>query len=202
MLVWITCIFLLLGILTLNWALRDAIAKNAELARSAAAKQERIAVTEHATTPVPILQTEVSRVHDARVLAYLSTIEEPRKQLQAAVQAYREIANQPGGSILAHADATRKLRDQVLAGRNIIAGVTPPPALVQAHASYLEGLKQELAGLDQILQFYSSLDIPLANRAILRLEEADRQLAIARHAFAQFQTQSTENHKVPSQTIR
>ena len=202
MLVWATCIFLMLGILTLNWALRDAIVQNVELARATATKAEYIAMMEHAVTPVPILQTEVSGVHDARVLAYLSAIEEPRKQLQAAVQTYREIANQPGSSVLMHAAATRKLRDQVAAGRDVIARVTPPPTLAQAHASYLEGLKQELTGLDEILQFYGNLDIPLANRAILRFEDADRQLATARLAFLQNQTQSTESHKVLAQTIR
>jgi len=70
-----------------------------------------------------------------------------------------------------------------------LARLTPPPSLAQAHASYLAGLELERSALDDMLNFYGSFSLQLANRAALRMEDADKQLERARTMFSANQAQ-------------
>src|SRR5438445_395327 len=80
----------------LNLTLRDAVDRNAALARAAS-----IAVPTPASrlpSSSPIYEAELAPARDAQVLAYLSTLDESRAHLRDAIQTYKEATSQPGGS--------------------------------------------------------------------------------------------------------
>jgi len=185
---WSIPLLLLLLTLGLNLTLRDAVDRNAALARAAS-----IAVPTPASripSSAPIYEAELAPARDARVLAYLSTLDESRAHLRDAIQTYKEATSQPGGSSVGHAAAARKLRDQIEASYNAIEALTPPAGLTQAHSDYLAGLELELSALDDMQEFYSSFSIQLANRATLRFEDAGKRLERARARFDASLTQT------------
>ena len=93
------------------------------------------------------------------------------------------MTGRPGGSSTTHAAAARRLRDAVEQSYTTIEALSPPPALNQAHAYYLSGLETELTALDDMLTFYGSFSVEIANRAASRMAEADHYLERARKAF-------------------
>lgn len=179
-------VLLLAFVLLLNLALRDAVARNKSMVLAAAAST---AIPVQQAKPTLILHDELSAVRAARFLSYLSMMEAPRSQLREAVQTYQDATNQPGGSSVTHAAAARKLREHLDEAYTIIAGMTPPSQLEEAHASYLTGLDFERAALDDMLEFYASFSIQFANRAALRMEDAERQLERARTTFDKYHTE-------------
>lgn len=190
---WVVPVLLLLLTLTLNMTLREAVERNEVLAREAATA---IAIPTPQIEQQParqavIVLTELPPTQDAHALAYLSALEEPRAQLRQAVEDYRIATSKPGGTSTIHAAAARRLRDSIESAYTVIEGLNPPPVLEQSHAYYLSGLETELAALDDILAFYSSFSVELANRATLRLAEADRYLERARISFEQRRSQIT-----------
>jgi hypothetical protein len=77
-----------------------------------------------------------------------------------------------------------------------------PGVLLPAHEDYRRGLELELAGLDAILEFYSTYDVSHANRAALRFQEAR---AFIERAQAGFQSQLQllgEESLISAYTIR
>jgi hypothetical protein len=195
---WTVPILLLLLTLGLNLALRDAVERNAEVAL-ADARPKPAATARPAVAAV--IQAEVPAASDAQALAYLSELEASRAKLRAAVNTYRASTNQPGGSSLAHATAARTLREQIDDAHSAIEAITPPPALAQAHNSYLTGLENERQALDDMLEFYNGFRVQFANRATLRMVDASRQLDRARALFDARRTQ-TDARSIPAQTIR
>lgn len=200
---WSVPILLLALTLALNMVLRSAVVRNEQLAREAA--------TASAVMPPPVIavlndqpelvRSELSSSDDARVLAYLSSIEEPRAQLRAAIDEYRAATNRPGGSSTTHAAAARRLRDTLDRTYTTINALNPPATLSQAHAYYLSGLETEMAALDDMLAFYSSFSIEVANRATMRMSEADRYLERARQSFGQ-RLSLVAMPKIAHQTLR
>jgi hypothetical protein len=198
---WSIPLLLLLLTLALNLTLRDAVARNAALIRVVDRPPSAEAASASAPAPVPILQAELPAVRDARALAYLSALDGPRTRLRDAVQAYKSATNQPGGSSVGHAAAARKLREQIEAANEVIAGLTPPAVLAQAHADYLAGLELERAALGDVLEFYNSFSISIANRATLRLEDAGKRLTRARARFDTYRARAGGRTVAP-QTAR
>jgi nucleotide-binding universal stress UspA family protein len=178
---WSIPLLLLLLTLGLNLMLREAIARNTVLAHEVAAAPALS--VRRAPVAVALIERDLAPTRAAQALAYLSAIDAPRAQLRDAIRTYKDATSQPGGSSVAHAAAARKLRDQIESGYTTIAGLTPPPALAQAHSDYLAGLELELSALDDMQAFYSSFSIQLANRATLLLEDADKRLERARARF-------------------
>lgn len=186
LLVWMVPIVLLALTLGLNVILRNAIERNTALVRAATAVEPTAVrpVPTPTATPEPILHERLALDEQAQALAYISQLAEPREQLRAAVDAYREATNQPGNSSGVHATAARRFRDAVEDAYTAIAELDPPPSLETAHASYLSGLEQELAAIDDMLEFYGTFSIKYANRAALRMEDADKRISQARQLFA------------------
>jgi hypothetical protein len=196
-------ILLLMLTLALNMSLRQAVARNDSLARVAAALAA-VRPTEviQAERRAPeVLISELPPSDDARALAYLSAMEGPRAQLRAAVEDYRSSTSRPGGSSTTHAAAARRLRDTVEQAYAVIEGMHPPPSLQEPHFYYLSGLEAELAALDDMLNFYGSFSIELANRATVRMSEADRYLDRASASFGQ-RTQRIVSLPVEAHAIR
>jgi len=100
-----------------------------------------------------------------------------------------------------HAAATRKLREAIEQANDTLGALTPPPALAQAHAEYLAGLELERAALGDMLEFYNSFSVSIANRAMLRLEEANKRILRARARFDTYQVRAAD-HFVAPQTAR
>ena len=195
---WTVPILLLLLTLGLNILLRDAISRNTALAQAAA--QPEPAAVQRPALP-PILQLELPATGDAGALAYLSALDAPRARLREAVQRYRESTSQPGGSSVAHATAARKLREEIDAQYQAIAAQDPPAGLAAAHNSYLAGLEIERQALDDMLEFYNSFRVQFANRATLRMVDAERQFTLAR-ALLETRRATATRQAVPSQTMR
>jgi hypothetical protein len=101
-----------------------------------------------------------------------------------------------------HATAARTLRSKVDTAYTVLAELTPPPALERAHVDYLEGLSQERSALDDMLEFYGSFSIQLANRAVLRLQESSQRIERARTFVAQVQQEANTSTRWPVQTAR
>jgi hypothetical protein len=200
---WSIPLLLLLLTLGLNLTLRAAIERNDALVRMAAQASvaQAAPVAPARPAPVPILQAELPAARDAQALAYISAIDGPRAELRAAVQAYEDATNQPGGSSGVHAQAARKLRDVIEGATQAIGELTPPAVLAQSHADYLAGLELERAALGDMLEFYNSFSISMANRATLRLEDASKHLQRARAHFDAYRTHATDATLAP-QTAR
>jgi hypothetical protein len=197
---WSIPLLLLLLTLALNATLRDAVSRNDALVQAAARAPAAVAPPA-APAPAPILQAELPPAQHAQALAYLSAIDKPRARLRAAVDSYRAATSQPGGSSLAHASAARRLRDAIEEASATLDALTPPAALAQAHADYLAGLELERAALGDMLEFYSSFRISIANRATLRLEDAGEHIQRARASFDTYRRRAA-NHAVARQTAR
>lgn len=152
-------------------------------------------------TVVPVLQTSMTASGDAQTLAYLSAVESQRGGLRTAINSYRETTSKLGNSAVLHAAAARELRATVDSAYATLVELTPPPQLRAAHTNYLEGLDEERAAMDDMLEFYGSYRIQIANRAVLRLEEARQRITLARAAFATT-NQVANSSGPPSQTAR
>jgi hypothetical protein len=187
--------------LGLNIVLRGAVQRNASLAQAAAARTSATATPLPTPRPADVLQRELSPMRDARVLAYLSAVEAPRARLRTATQSYRNATSQPGGSSTGHATAARRLREEVELAYQTISAIEPPASLARAHADYLAGLEHERTALDEMLEFYGSFRIELANRAALEMDAAATRLERARTAFAQHRS-GIAHPGVQSQHIR
>jgi len=197
---WSIPLLLLALTLALNLTLREAVARN-NASVAAAARPPVVEAAAPASLPAPILEAELPAARDAQALAYLSMLDAPRARLRTAVQAYKEATSQPGGSSVAHAAAARRLREEVDTANEAITQFKPPAVLAQAHADYLAGLELERAALSDMLEFYNSFSISLANRATLRLEDAGKRLDRARARFDAYRAQIA-NHPLASQTAR
>jgi hypothetical protein len=197
---WSIPLLLLLLTMALNLTLRDAIARNGALVEAAAHPPTVVAAVATAA-PAPILQSELPAAQRAEGLAYLSALAAPRARLRVAVDDYRAATSQPGGSSSAHAAAARRLRDALEEAGATLDALTPPAALAQAHADYQAGLELERAALSDMLDFYGSFSISLANRATLRLEDANKHIVRARAIFDKYHGDAV-GHDVASQTVR
>ncbi|MFL5806903.1 MAG: hypothetical protein ACJ8CR_34885 [Roseiflexaceae bacterium] len=197
---WSIPLLLLLLTLALNLTLRDAVARNNTLLHPPV-QPPVVEAAAAALAPAPILQAELPATRDAEALSYLSVLDEPRARLRVAVQAYKEATSQPGGSSVAHAAAARRLREEVETANAAIMQFTPPAVLAQGHADYLAGLELERAALGDMLEFYNSFSISLANRATLRLEDAGKRLDRARARFDAYRAQAAV-HALAPQTAR
>lgn len=186
--------------LGLNLWLRETIT----LAKAPPAQPMIVAVVPEATalpTVVPVLQTRLAAGSDAQTLAYLSVIESQRGGLRTAIDSYRETTSKLGNSAVLHAAAARDLRATVDTAYAALVELAPPPHLRAAHDNYLKGLDDERAAMDDMLEFYGSYRIQIANRAVLRLEEARERITLARAAFAAT-GQTANSSGPPVQTAR
>lgn len=135
-------------------------------------------------TPLPVVTSDRSAIK-----AYFEQINRERQTLQAVTETYRTSADR-GRTAVERATATKQMRDQVQRSRELLATITPPREIVAAHSLYLEGLAWEQEALDQLLEFYRSYDLALANRAALRLQEARVQIATATASWDAFARES------------
>jgi hypothetical protein len=197
---WSIPILLLLLTLALNLMLRQAVTRN-EILVHEALQVPQVEAAAAPPPPAPILQAELPATRDAQALAYLSAMDRPRTHLREAVQTYKDATSQPGGSSVAHAAAARKLREAIDIAGEAVDALTPPAVLAQAHADYLAGLELERAALGDVLEFYNSFSISLANRAALRLEDADKRIQRARARFDTFRSVA-DGRAIAPQTIR
>lgn len=203
---WAVPIMLLLLTLWLNANLGAAVERNERLATEA---QARLLAPPTAApssfVPQPGAPRNIefvgqsSEVADARAMRYLSEIAPQRAALSAAIVRYREATGRAGVTSLASAAEARRLREQVEVSRAALAALDPPPELASAHATYLLGLEREGAALDDLLEFYSSFRIDLANRATIRMSEANDYLSRARSDFA---ARSAATGALAAQTMR
>jgi hypothetical protein len=182
---WTVPILLLVLTLILNYSLRSAVQRNEQLAREAAVAAMRTPEPELLIreTQQEIVLSELPPSDDARVLAYLSALEPPRARLRTAIDEYRVATSRPGGSSTTHAASARRLRDAIEQSYASINALTPPTALTQPHAYYLSGLETEMSALDDMLAFYGSFSVEVANRATIRMSEADRYIQRANRGF-------------------
>jgi hypothetical protein len=181
-------ILLLLMTIALNMALRSAVERNEALAAAAAtaaALPPPPPVEKPPARAIEIVLSELPPSDDAHALAYLSSIAPARDSLRAAFAEYRASTGRPGGSSTTHAAAARRLRDAIERAYSTIEAARPPHGLAQAHAYYLSGLETELAALDDMLAFYSSFSVEIANRAAVRMAEANRYIERAHTGFTQ-----------------
>ncbi|HMO56685.1 MAG TPA: hypothetical protein PKA05_09665 [Roseiflexaceae bacterium] len=187
---WAAPLVLLVLTLALNMLLRTAIDRNTVLIADAmAAAPETQEVIAPVAVTATILQPDPAAIRDAEVLAYLSAIDVPRAELRVAVQSYRNATSQPGGTSIGHASVARRLGETLAQAHSIISALDPPPGLEQAHLLYLAALEQEQHALDDMVSFYSSFQIQLANRAALTMDDASSAIRRANEAFSQAQAQ-------------
>jgi len=150
-------------------------------------------------TPIPALEAEPLAVVESLTVSYLSAVEAIRADLRTATMTYRQETSQPGGASVNHVAATQRLRSTVA---QALANLGELRVLLPAHEDYRRGLELELAGLDAILEFYSTYDVAHANRAALRFQEARAFIERAQVGFqAQLQLLGEES-LISAYTIR
>ncbi|WP_322487965.1 hypothetical protein [Chloroflexus sp.] len=187
---WVLPIVLLAVALMLHQSV--SIARERALAALAAEQEPAFTVetalaTPLATpTPIPALEAEPLAVVESLTVSYLTAIDAIRADLRTATVAYRQETSQPGGASINHVAATQRLRATVAQALANLGELRVPGVLLPAHEDYRQGLELELAGLDAILDFYSTYDVANANRAALRFQEAR---AFIERAQASFQAQ-------------
>ena len=138
-----------------------------------------------ATGVVTILDSNPAAQRDAASTYYLSALTPVRVQLREAIDSYRNVSGQPGGTSVVLASSVGALRDTVLRAQASLKGLTPSSELRPAHEEYLKGLEVELSALDDLLEFYGSYRQELANRAALRFQQANIHFSRARQVFDQ-----------------
>ena len=195
----VAAIVLLSFTLGLNLLLRETLAQ--AQAKSAPLAMTVLPGATPLPTVIPIFQPALAASGDASSLAYLSVLDAQRSHMRDAVARYRKQTSTLGNSAVLHANAARELRNQVSAAYSILAELNPPKPLQVAHASYLEGLDQERGAMDDMLEFYGSFSVKLANRAVLRLEDANQRFEQAQAMFTAIQQQAN-NSGVPAITAR
>jgi tetratricopeptide (TPR) repeat protein len=137
------------------------------------------------TGEVTILDANPAAQRDAASTYYLSALTPLRVQLREAIDRYRNVSGQPGGTSVVLASSVGALRDTVLRAQASLKGLTPSSELRPAHEEYLKGLEVELSALDDLLEFYGSYRQELANRAALRFQQANIHFNRARQIFDQ-----------------
>ncbi len=158
------------------------------------AEQEALAV-------VPVLEAEPASVRESKTIAYMDALSSLRTDLRGAVDTYREVTGRPGNTVN-HVAATQTLYNEVEQAYQRMQGMNPPADLISAHNEYMSGLQEELAALNDMLEFYGSYQIDLANRAVLRFQTANEHFDRARTMFdARLQQLATESN-VSVHTIR
>ena len=144
--------------------------------------------------PTPTAQVIVTPTPTSReiVAAYYEQINPARTTLSEATDAYR--ATTDGGRTSAErATATRQLREQVQRSLELFGTIQAPVEIAPAHQLYIDGLREEQAALDLLIEFYGSYNIALTNQAALRLQEARSQIATATASWDAF----AEQHQIP-----
>ena len=159
-----------------------AFATYRDLPVPTALPSSRAVVLPTATAVVP---TATSR---AAVVSYFDTINRERHALQGATATYRTTTD-GSRTTVERVMAANQLRDQVERSHGQLSPLQPPTEVAAAHQLYLEGLAAEQEALDQVLEFYRSYDVALANRAALRLQEARGQIATATATWEAFAEQ-------------
>ncbi len=116
-----------------------------------------------------------SEMNQAELLRYLSQVGEIRQRLNQAVASYRETSD---SSTVAtnQIEAAKRYRDVVRQAYTDLERVKAPDILAEIHDEYKQGLQLEQAAFDDILEYYTNYNVAIANRAALRLQEADGHL--------------------------
>ncbi|WP_298819451.1 hypothetical protein [Chloroflexus sp.] len=153
-------------------------------------------------TPVPALEAEPLAVVESLTVSYLTAIDAIRADLRAATATYRQETSQPGGASINHVAATQRLRANVAQALANLGELRAPGVLLPAHEDYRQGLELELAGLDAILDFYSTYDVAHANRAALRFQEARAFIERAQTSFQVQRQLLGEMSLISAYTIR
>jgi hypothetical protein len=141
-------------------------------------------------TPAATTATPTDR---STIQAYFGVVGDERKALQAATEAYRNTTD-GGRTTVERTTATKQLRDRIQQSREKLATLSPPTEIAAAHQLYLEGLTIEQEALDKMLEFYSSYDVTLANRAALKLQEARNQIGTATASWDAFAKEQQLNN--------
>jgi tetratricopeptide (TPR) repeat protein len=152
-------------------------------------------------TAVPVLNTTPNSVRESESIGYMRELTPLRQDLREAVEAYRQSTNQPGSS-LGHVAAAQEFRNSVQHAYDTMLVMTPPDDLRQAHEEYLKGLELELAAINDLLEFYSTYRVELANRAALRFQEASNHFDQARLLFGERLEQIEHSNIVSPHTLR
>lgn len=159
-------------------------------------------IIEDGAASAPMLEAEPASLRESLALSYLSALEPMRQRLRNAVDSYLNVTGQPGGASVGHVAAAQTLRTVVEESHSALKEMTPPSDLKVAHEDYLKGLELEMQALDAIAEFYSSYKVELANRAALRLQEANAYIDRARAVFDARKQQMQMGSSVSSHAIR
>lgn len=148
-----------------------------------------------------VLDAEGSGVRESQAIAYLDQLAELRSALNTAVDNYRSITGSPGAT-MTHLAAAQDLNKTVLASYELMQTMTPPPDLREAHNEYILGLEEELAGIADLLEFYGTYRMEMANRAVVRFQNANAHFERARMMFDLRLQQIGADSEVSVHTIR
>lgn len=206
MLIWSVPILMLLLSLTLNRVFTLAIDQSLAQPTSAPvvlAKTLPMAPT--AEPPrmvfVPVLEAQPRLVQEGMALGYLSNLGPVRQQLRTDVENYRNAATGQPGDSLSYLTAAKTFRSAVANALAQVKEFSPPNGLEQAHETYNQGLELEIAAIDDMLNFYGSYKVELANRAALRFQTANEKFEQARVQFDHYAKQLGPLTSVAPQTM-
>ncbi|NJK79236.1 MAG: hypothetical protein HC876_01660 [Chloroflexaceae bacterium] len=152
-------------------------------------------------TALPVLSDELSPLTTSKTIDYLDELEPLRQQLREAVNTFRDSTGQPGRT-MGHIAAAQALHDRVEQAHTAMQQMNPPADLQAAHDAYLRGLELELEGINDLLEFYGSYRVELANRAALRFQEANSYFNNARIQFDTRLQQIRQDSAISVHTIR
>jgi tetratricopeptide (TPR) repeat protein len=119
------------------------------------------------------------------IQAYFRDLDALLGPLRLAHDVYRGNAVGPG-SLSEGVDNTRRLLDQVAAAQEGLAKLVPPPALVEAHREYLQGLGLEQNALEDFMNYYATSQNGYFNRGIVKFQEAEQHLKRAQGIWAAY----------------
>lgn len=149
----------------------------------------------------PILEAAPHSIQESRTIVYLSEIEPVRQQLREAVDMYRIATGKPGG-VLSHIGSAQEFQNKVREAYEKLQAIKPPAELQSAHDEYIKGLEVELSAIDDLLEFYGSYRVELANRAALRFQQADSHFENARTMFNARLQQIRQSTTISPHTVR
>ncbi|MCG8348135.1 MAG: hypothetical protein MI924_10200 [Chloroflexales bacterium] len=150
----------------------------------------------------PILEPEPASIRESLTVGYLSALEPLREQLRNAVDSYLNATDQPGGESVNRTMAAQRLHDSVRQAHATMEQLKPPQDLQAAHDEYLKGLELEMEALNDLMEFYTTYEVQLANRAALNFQQASNHINQAKIAFEAQRQYMSEVTSVSPHSVR
>ena len=142
-----------------------------------------------------------SEINDAVLIDYLSQIRGIRDSLNAASTNYRTISDSSTSSV-EQIETARTYNDALRQSYTALHEIKPPAMMEPFHTQYMQGIELESSAIDDVIEYYTNYNVAIANRAALRLQEANGYYQQAIIGWEAYHDESTQALPHPAYSLR